>query len=91
MPKNPLQITNLIQEIKTLLDKAKKQVVQEFVTIETVEDIESCLPEISSVNQQIFIELFEKVRGNYRQIQSLTRSCDELLPRLMRGEVRVEM
>lgn len=34
--------------------------------------------------------ILEKISDNNSQIQSLTRSRDELLPRLMRGEVRVE-
>lgn len=67
----------------------KKQAVQEFVTIETVEDIDLCLPETNLINQQLFIDLFEKLRNNYRQIQSLSKTRDELLPKLMRGEVRV--
>ena len=45
---------------------------------------------LKNTNQEIFIELFEKVRNNYRQIQSLSTSRDTLLPKLMSGEVRVE-
>ena len=33
--------------------------------------------------------IFTKIRDNSEQIQSLTRNRDELLPRLMRGEVSV--
>jgi type I restriction enzyme S subunit len=32
---------------------------------------------------------FSKLRNNFEQIQSLSRTRDELLPRLMNGEVRV--
>jgi type I restriction enzyme, S subunit len=34
--------------------------------------------------------IFQKMSDNFSQIQSLARSRDELLPRLMSGEVRVE-
>jgi type I restriction enzyme S subunit len=34
-------------------------------------------------------QIFTKIRDNSEQIQSLTRSRDELLPRLIKGEVRV--
>jgi type I restriction enzyme, S subunit len=35
--------------------------------------------------------IFTKILDNLHQIQSLTKTRDELLPRLMRGEVRVEV
>jgi type I restriction enzyme S subunit len=34
--------------------------------------------------------IFEKIKNNSKQIQSLSQTRDELLPRLMKGEVRVE-
>ncbi len=34
--------------------------------------------------------IFEKIKSNSKQIQSLSQTRDELLPRLMKGEVRVE-
>lgn len=34
--------------------------------------------------------IFGKIRDNSEQIQSLARNRDELLPRLMKGEVRVK-
>ena len=37
----------------------------------------------------LFNPLIEKLENNYQQIQTLTKTRDELLPRLMSGEVRV--
>lgn len=71
----------------------KKQAVQEYITIEDVESIPIILPDnISKLNKSeiIFIELFNKLRANYQQIQSLSKTRDELLPRLMRSEVRIK-
>lgn len=39
--------------------------------------------------QEKVLPFLEKIRDNSEQIQSLTRSRDELLPKLMSGEVRV--
>ncbi len=72
-----------------------RQSVQEYVAIEDVENIEIKLP----LNQkefrdkeQSFTELFTKIYSNKTQIQTLTKSRDELLPKLMSGdEVRVKI
>jgi type I restriction enzyme, S subunit len=39
--------------------------------------------------KNVIYPIFTKIRDNSEQIQSLTRSRDELLPRLIKGEVRV--
>jgi type I restriction enzyme S subunit len=38
---------------------------------------------------EISIPIFEKALKNNTQIQSLTQTRDELLPKLMSGEIRV--
>lgn len=70
----------------------KKQAVQEYITIEDVESIPIILPNNLSdlkEKEETFIELFDKIRLNYLQIQTLSKTRDELLPKLMKGEVRV--
>lgn len=39
----------------------------------------------------LFVPVLEKLETNYSQIQSLTQTRDELLPKLMSGEIRVKM
>jgi len=70
----------------------KKQAVQEFITIEAVEKINIVLP-IDLKNLEIlkiFDGLFEKIKNNTSQFQTLAKTRDTLLPKLMRGEKRVE-
>ncbi|MFA6089390.1 MAG: hypothetical protein WC755_05995 [Candidatus Woesearchaeota archaeon] len=45
--------------------------------------------EILEKINEIIQPLFLKIRINSEEIQTLSKTRDELLPRLMRGEVRV--
>jgi type I restriction enzyme S subunit len=47
--------------------------------------------EILKKIDKIIQPLFEKLRINSEQIQSLTKTRDTLLPKLMSGQVRVKM
>ena len=71
----------------------KKQAVQEFVTIDAVENIKLVFPadpkELSN-HSLVFNIVFNKIKNNYNQIQTLSTLRDILLPKLMRGEVRVK-
>ena len=70
----------------------KKQSVQEYITIEDVESIKIILPEnLSNIkkSEKTFIILFDKIRLNYNQIQTLSQVRDSLLPKLMSGKIRV--
>lgn len=70
----------------------KKQSVQEYITIEEVEKIKISFPKdlIKIIGKEkMFISLFNQIRANYTQSQTLAQIRDALLPKLMRGEVRV--
>ncbi len=41
--------------------------------------------------QEIIHPIFNKIKTNTKQIQTLTKTRDELLPKLMTGEIRVKM
>jgi len=69
-----------------------RQSVQEYVAIEDVESIEIGLPiqsEVFKNQEEIFIKLFAKIRSNKNQIRTLKALRDALLPKLMKGELRV--
>jgi len=70
----------------------KKQSVQEFVTIEAVEQIRISIPssEILEEKTKCFENILLKILNNNSQIQSLTKTRDTLLPKLMSGQVRVK-
>ena len=57
-----------------------------------IKNLEIVIPEKNILKNfdEIIQPIFSKIRDNSEQIQSLTRSRDELLPKLMSGEVRVK-
>jgi len=55
-------------------------------SIPIVIPIKEKLDEINTLIQPIF----SKIRSNIEQIQSISKARDELLPRLMNGELRVD-
>jgi type I restriction enzyme S subunit len=70
-----------------------RQSVQEYVAVEDAESIELKLPlnDAAFANKQDeFYCLFNKIRANLYQIQTLENLRDTLLPKLMSGEVRVQ-
>ncbi|MGL3694734.1 restriction endonuclease subunit S [Acinetobacter sp. LA-1] len=70
-----------------------RQSVQEYVAVEDAESIELKLPlnDAAFANKQDeFYCLFDKIRANLYQIQTLENLRDTLLPKLMSGEVRVQ-
>jgi type I restriction enzyme S subunit len=69
----------------------KKQSVQEFVTIEAVEQIKISIPssEILEEKTKCFDNILLKILNNNSQIKSLIKTRDTLLPKLMSGQVRV--
>ena len=70
----------------------KKQAVQEYITIEDVEEIPIVLPinfeEIKNIEDNLK-DNYDKIKNNNLQIQTLSNLRDSLLPRLMNGKVRV--
>lgn len=81
-----------------LFQKIRPQLIQQgsgsvFTNLKTdiLKDYEAPLPndEILQKFDHTIKPIFEKIYDNANQIQSLAHTCNELLPRLMRGEVRV--
>ena len=67
--------------------------VQINLSTEAIKSSELLIPD-KKTNEKfndIVKPMFQKIRDNSEQIQSLALSRDELLPRLMSGEVRVEV
>jgi type I restriction enzyme S subunit len=58
-----------------------------------IENIDIIYPDETKMNDYLKISnpIFEKVLKNNTQIQTLTKTRDELLPRLMSGEIRVKI
>jgi len=58
-----------------------------------IKDMEIIIPSKESMERfnDIIRGLFEKIRGNQQQIQTLEKLRDTLLPKLMSGEVRVAL
>jgi len=82
--------SNIFQEQYSL---KTKQSVQEYITIEDVENISIVLPEdLSEIKdlERTFIVLFNQIRTNYNNNQTLSSIRDVLLPKLMSGEIRVK-
>lgn len=72
--------------------KMNRGAVQPLITQTDLKNYEIIIPsdEILQNFKEATNPIFEKIDQNNSQIQSLARSRDEFLPRLMRGEVRVE-
>ena len=66
--------------------------VQPSIKVPHLLDIEIVIPEVKIVMKyhEKVCGFYEKIEKNYFQIQTLTRLRDTLLPKLMRGEVRVK-
>jgi len=66
---------------------------QQNLNVGIVKNFKICIPNEESLNffNKIQMPLFEKIRANSIQIQTLTKTRDELLPKLMTGEIRVKM
>lgn len=67
----------------------KKQSVQEYVTIDEVEDIRIPLPNIDSIDFSLYENLYAMIVKNQRENQALTLMRDTLLPKLMSGELDI--
>jgi type I restriction enzyme, S subunit len=70
----------------------KKQTVQEFMVIDDVCSIIWFLPKKESLRQleTAFKSVLRKILSNKFQIQTLTKTRDTLLPKLMSGQIRVK-
>jgi len=73
--------------------KMNRGAVQPLITQTDLKNYEIMIPaqEVSQSFKKIMDPIFNKKDDNNSQIQSLSVSRNELLPRLMRGEVRVNL
>ena len=57
-----------------------------------IKDMEIAIPDIETMNKfkEVSESLFDKVKSNQQQIQTLEKLRDNLLPKLMSGEVRIQ-
>ena len=65
---------------------------QQNLNVGIVKNFKICIPNEESLIffNKIQMPLFEKIRANSIQIQTLTKTRDALLPKLMSGEIRVK-
>jgi restriction endonuclease S subunit/very-short-patch-repair endonuclease len=82
-----------VYQILKSIDYAKmnRGAVQPLITQTDLKNYEIIIPsnEVLQSFKEITNRIFEKIYDNSEQIQSLSKFRDELLPRLMRGEVQV--
>lgn len=65
---------------------------QPQITVTNLYNLEIVIPNHKILQRfdEVIYPIFTKIRNNLEQIQSLARTRDELLPRLMSGEMRVK-
>lgn len=85
-------LTNNEEFIAKLRGRANSG-VQINLSTEAIKNSEFVIPnkETNKKFNDIVKPIFQKIRDNEIQIQALSHLRDELLPRLMRGELRVEI
>lgn len=73
-------------------EKINRGAVQPLITQSDLKNYLVILPDQETLSKfdLVIKPLFNKIRANSEQIQSLSATRDELLPKLMSGEVRVE-
>ena len=66
---------------------------QQNLNVGLVKNYKICIPNEKTFKHfnDTLTPVFEKIRANSIQIQTLTKTRDELLPKLMSGEIRVKM
>jgi type I restriction enzyme S subunit len=84
-----LLLKNLRDEFNNLANGA----AQQNLNVALVKNYKTFIPDNKTLKSfnDFQIPIFEKIRSNSMQIQTLTKTRDELLQRLMSGEVRVKM
>jgi type I restriction enzyme S subunit len=66
---------------------------QPLIRQSDIKEIEVALPSISKLIEfeSLTDKIYQKIKSNQTQIRTLTALRDNLLPKLMSGEVKVEM
>lgn len=67
--------------------------IVEAINSQMIKDMDVVVPEMDLLNRfkKIIVPYFDKIKANQLMIQSLSRMRDTLLPKLMSGQVRVEL
>ena len=75
-----------------ILNNSKGTTVK-MITKDSIENFEFKMPTKDEIDkcQNLIIPLIDKLKTNEEQIQSLTKTRDALLPRLMSGEIRIKV
>jgi type I restriction enzyme S subunit len=65
---------------------------QPSIKVGHMTSIEVIIPEAKTIIyfSEVVETLFKRIEVNYRQIQTLTKTRDALLPKLMSGQIRVK-
>ena len=77
------------KQFQTVYHFIKKHSVQEYVTIDEVEDIRIPLPDINTIDFSLYKDIYTMIVSNQRENKMLIHLRDELLPKLMSGELDV--
>lgn len=72
--------------------KMNRWAVQPLITQTDLKNSKIIIPEVKVLDKfsEVMYPIFEKIKINSEEIQTLSKTRDELLPRLMKGEVLVE-
>ncbi|WP_159017836.1 restriction endonuclease subunit S [Algibacter sp. L3A6] len=86
-----LKNQNTVNEFNVIAESRSGTFPQ--ITFDSISDFPVIIPTKEFQNQfeKILRPLMEKERINHQQIQTLTKTKDTLLPKLMRGEIRVKI
>jgi len=81
------------RDIKAKIDSSIVQGVQANVSLGTLGDLEIVIPNDTTLSKwnDFAQPIYEKLRNNTEQIQTLQKTRDTLLPKLMSGERRVSV
>ena len=77
------------KQFQTAYHFIKKHSVQEYVTIDEVEDIRIPLPDINTIDFSLYKDIYTMIVNNQRENKMLIHLRDSLLPKLMSGELDV--
>ncbi|WP_298767075.1 restriction endonuclease subunit S [uncultured Polaribacter sp.] len=78
---------------KYFFETSKSGTTQEYISLKSFRGIELAIPNDKIINRfnDIVFNLFGKIKNNADQIQSLKKTRNTLLPKLMSGQLRVKM
>lgn len=81
----------LLKSLRVEFNNLANGAAQQNLNVGIIKNYKINIPDDTTLTNfnKIQKPIFEKIRNNAEQIQTLTKTRDELLPRLMNGEVRV--